>query len=63
MEKHEKHINVIGAGPGGLTAAMLLAGRGFQVTVFREGAAVGGRNGAHHAKRLHVRHRPDLPDG
>ncbi|MEI6034919.1 MAG: NAD(P)-binding protein [Verrucomicrobiae bacterium] len=33
-EGGQKHIIVVGAGPGGLTAAMLLAARGFQVTVF-----------------------------
>jgi phytoene desaturase len=41
-----KHIIVIGAGPGGLTAAMLLARRGFRVTVFEKEAHVGGRNAA-----------------
>lgn len=37
-------IAVIGAGPGGLTAAMLLASRGFDVTIFEKGDRVGGRN-------------------
>jgi phytoene desaturase len=41
-----KKINVIGAGPGGLTAAMLLASRGFKVTVFEKEPGVGGRNAA-----------------
>ena len=41
-----KHIIVVGAGPGGLTAAMLLANRGFKVTVFEKEAQVGGRNAA-----------------
>lgn len=40
-----KHIVVVGAGPGGLTAAMILAHRGFKVTVFEKEARVGGRNG------------------
>src|SRR5512137_224986 len=41
-----KHVVVIGAGPGGLTAAMILANRGFRVTVFEAQNRVGGRNGA-----------------
>ncbi|HEX5398108.1 MAG TPA: phytoene desaturase family protein [Verrucomicrobiae bacterium] len=41
-----KHIVVVGAGPGGLTAAMLLAARGFKVTVFEKEARAGGRNAA-----------------
>ncbi len=41
-----KHILVVGAGPGGLTAAMLLAARGFKVSVFEKDARVGGRNAA-----------------
>lgn len=39
-----KHILITGAGPGGLCAAMLLAHRGFKVTVFDKNAEVGGRN-------------------
>lgn len=39
-----KKIIVVGAGPGGLTAAMILAKRGFDVTVFEKEAVVGGRN-------------------
>ena len=41
-----KKINVVGAGPGGLTAAMLLAKRGFKVTLFEKEESVGGRNAA-----------------
>lgn len=41
-----KHIAIIGAGPGGLTAAMILAKRGFRVSVFEAQDQVGGRNGA-----------------
>jgi len=37
-------IGVIGAGPGGLTNAMILAHRGFDVTVFEQKDVVGGRN-------------------
>jgi phytoene desaturase len=42
----QKRIIVVGAGPGGLTAAMLLAARGFKVTVFEKDTQVGGRNAA-----------------
>ncbi len=37
-------VLVVGAGPGGLTAAMILARRGFRVTVVERGDRVGGRN-------------------
>lgn len=40
----QKHVAIIGAGPGGLTAAMILAHRGFRVTVFERLNRVGGRN-------------------
>lgn len=44
-EKASKlHIVVVGAGPGGLTAAMILAHRGFRVTVLEKEAELGGRN-------------------
>lgn len=39
-----KKVIVIGAGPGGLTSAMILARRGFSVTVFEKEERVGGRN-------------------
>jgi len=39
-----KRIAVIGAGPGGLAAAMILAHRGFGVEVFEAKDRVGGRN-------------------
>lgn len=41
-------VSIIGAGPGGLTAAMILAARGFDVDVFERAPAVGGRNAALH---------------
>ena len=41
-----KKIIVIGTGPGGAASAMLLAHRGFDVTVFEKSSTVGGRNGA-----------------
>ena len=44
--KSKKHIIVVGAGPGGLTAAMLLAARGFKVTLVEKMNRVGGRNAA-----------------
>jgi phytoene desaturase len=39
-----KHIAIIGAGPGGLTAGMLLAKRGYKVSIFEKEGMVGGRN-------------------
>lgn len=41
-----KQIVIVGAGPGGLTTAMLLAARGFKVTVCEKDNHVGGRNAA-----------------
>jgi phytoene desaturase len=38
-----KHISIIGAGPGGLAAAMLLAKEGLKVTLFERDQQVGGR--------------------
>lgn len=40
-----KKIVVVGAGPGGLAAAMLLAAKGYDVSVFEKQPYVGGRNG------------------
>ena len=37
-------IGIIGGGPGGLSCAMLLAHKGFDVTVLEKGDEVGGRN-------------------
>lgn len=39
----KKKICVVGAGPGGLTAAMLLASKGYQVEVFEKQSFLGGR--------------------
>ncbi len=36
-------VAIVGAGPGGLAAAMLLAASGIRVTVFESGSMVGGR--------------------
>ena len=40
-----KKVLIIGAGPGGLVAGMLLASQGFQVEVLEKENQVGGRNG------------------
>lgn len=40
----QKQIAIVGAGPGGLCAGMLLSQRGFKVTVFDKNSEVGGRN-------------------
>ncbi|WP_305906886.1 phytoene desaturase family protein [Methylomarinum sp. Ch1-1] len=40
----EKHIVIVGGGPGGLTAAMLLSHRGFKVSLFDKNSEIGGRN-------------------
>lgn len=42
--KETGRIGIIGAGPGGLSCAMLLAHKGFNVTVFEKKDDVGGRN-------------------
>ncbi|MFO7973425.1 MAG: FAD-dependent oxidoreductase, partial [Candidatus Hydrogenedentota bacterium] len=44
MKAKDKHVVIVGAGPGGLTAAMILANRGLRVTVFEAKDRVGGRN-------------------
>ncbi|MBD3271923.1 MAG: phytoene desaturase [Elusimicrobia bacterium] len=41
---NNKHIIIIGSGPGGLTAAMILAHRGFKITVLEKKPTIGGRN-------------------
>lgn len=40
----KKNVAIVGAGPGGLAAAMLLAQRGFRVQVFEKQDVIGGRN-------------------
>lgn len=39
-----KKVVIIGAGPGGLVSGMLLAHRGYEVTLLEKAAVVGGRN-------------------
>ncbi len=41
----DKRVVIVGAGPGGLTAGMILARRGFDVTLVEKKDRVGGRNG------------------
>ena len=41
-----KKVIIIGAGPGGLTAGMLLAHKGYDVQLFERKDVVGGRNAA-----------------
>lgn len=38
-----KSITIIGAGPGGLTAGMLLASEGYKVNIFEKQNFIGGR--------------------
>ncbi|BCX49396.1 phytoene dehydrogenase [Haloferula helveola] len=40
----DKRVIIVGAGPGGLTAGMILARRGFDVTIVEKRDRVGGRN-------------------
>ena len=40
-----KKIIIIGAGPGGLAAGMLLASKGYKVKIYEKETIVGGRNG------------------
>ncbi len=42
----KKHIAIVGAGPGGLTAGMILAARGYKVSIYEQESKVGGRNAA-----------------
>ncbi len=43
-ERSKPNVAIIGAGPGGLASALLLAKSGVDVTVFERSSAVGGRN-------------------
>lgn len=43
MKKHGQHVVIVGAGPGGLAAAILLAKSGVRVTVLERRGQVGGR--------------------
>ncbi len=45
-----KKIGIVGAGPGGLAAGILLASKGFQVKIFEAESRVGGRNGSFSAE-------------
>jgi len=40
----KKKVIIVGAGPGGLTSAMILAHRGFDVELFEKDSVVGGRS-------------------
>lgn len=40
----QKHVAIVGGGPGGLTAGMILAKRGYKVSIFEKESIVGGRN-------------------
>ena len=42
----QKKVIVIGAGPGGLSSAMILAHQGYEVVVYEKQAQVGGRTSA-----------------
>lgn len=41
-----KKVIIIGAGPGGLAAGMLLASKGYSVKIYEKEAIIGGRNGS-----------------
>ncbi|RLQ97234.1 phytoene desaturase family protein [Falsibacillus albus] len=41
-----RNIVIVGAGPGGLAAGMLLSSKGYEVDIFEKQSFVGGRNGS-----------------
>ncbi|MDY7031743.1 MAG: phytoene desaturase family protein [Thermodesulfobacteriota bacterium] len=41
-----KKVIIVGAGPGGLAAGMLLSSKGYKVRIYEKEAIVGGRNGS-----------------
>jgi phytoene desaturase len=41
----KKKVIIVGAGPGGLTAGMILSAKGFDVNIYEKKEIVGGRNG------------------
>lgn len=45
VSKRRARVAVVGAGPGGLASAMLLAASGLDVTIFESAGEVGGRTG------------------
>jgi phytoene desaturase len=49
LKNGDRHVVVVGAGPGGITAAMILAHRGYRVTVVEKAGQVGGRSACLHA--------------
>ncbi|MFM9956837.1 MAG: phytoene desaturase family protein [Phycisphaerales bacterium] len=55
-------IAIVGAGPGGLSAAMLLAGRGVDVTIYESQPVIGGRTSrislSHHGDDFHFDRGP-----
>nr|WP_321984357.1 phytoene desaturase family protein [uncultured Lichenicoccus sp.] len=53
-------VSIIGAGPGGLASAMLLANAGADVTVYERHAQVGGRSGTIEGASAHGRFHFDI---
>ncbi len=55
-----RHVAIVGAGPGGLAAAMLAAHAGADVTVFERASRVGGRSGTLETETASGRFRFDI---